>query len=176
VEEVAGVGRVESWESCDLPLEVVLVRRRKADGTAKIWALACTCEGEDPREPRQLSTGRTQIEERIDQVKNCWWVGAFTTPDFQADAVHVFFVLLTYSLVQLYLKATHNEELAPKTIESLSQEERLGKDAVIVYAGKYFGVFDLNEYTEIIVHLKESARLRLAKWLQRFRRNKIRGP
>jgi len=176
VEEVAGVGRVESWESCDLPLYVVLVRRRKADGTAKILALASPCAWEDPREPRKLYTGRTQIEERIDQVKNCWWVGGFTTPDFQADAVHVFFVLLTYSLVQLYLKATHNEEFAPKTIESLRQEERLGKDAVIVYAGKYFGVFDLDEYTEIIVHLKESARLRLAKWLQRFRRNKIRGP
>jgi hypothetical protein len=172
----AGVVWVESWESCDVPLYVVLVRRRKADGTAQIWALACTCAWEDPREPRKLYTGRTQIEERIDQVKNCWWVGAFTTPDFQADAVHVFFVLLTYSLVQLYLKATHHEELAPKTIESLRQEERLGKDAVIVYAGKYFGVFDLDEYTEIIVHLKESARLRLAKWLQRFRRNKIRGP
>jgi hypothetical protein len=176
VEEVARVGQVESWESCDLPLEVVLVRRRKADGTAKIWALASTCAWEDPREPRKLYTGRTQIEERIDQVKNCWWVGAFTTPDFQADAVHVFFVLLTYSLVQLYLKATHNEELAPKTIESLRQEERLGKDAVIVYAGKYFGVFDLDEYTEIIVGLKESARLRLARWLRQFRRNKIRGP
>jgi hypothetical protein len=176
VEEVAGVGWVESWESCDLPLYVVLVRRRKADAAVEIWSLACTCDWEDPREPRQLYTGRMQIEERIDQVKNCWWVGAFTTPDFWADAVHVFFVLLTYSLVQLYLKATHHEELAPKTIESLRQEERLGKDAVLVYAGKYFGVFDLDEYTEILVHLKESARLRLAKWLQRFRRNKIRGP
>ena len=176
VEEIAGVGQVESWESCDLPLDVVLVRRRKADGTTKLWALASTCAWKDPREPRKLYTGRTQIEERIDQVKNCWWVGAFTTPDFRADVVHVFFVLLTYSLVQLYLKATHHEELAPKTIESLRQEERLGKDAVIVYAGKYFGVFDLDEYTEILVHLKESARLRLAKWLQQFRRNKIRGP
>ena len=176
VEEIAGVGQVESWESCDVPLYIVLIRRRKADGKVQLWALACTRDGEDPRQPRQLYTSRTQIEERIDQVKNCWWVGAFTTPDFQADAVHVFFVLLTYSLVELYLKATHNEELAPETLESLRQEERLGKDAVIVYAGKYFGVFDLDEYTEIIVHLKESARLRLAKWLQRFRRNKIRGP
>jgi len=35
------------------------------------------------------------------------------------------------------LKATHHEELATQTIETLKQEERLGKDAVIVYAEKY---------------------------------------
>lgn len=176
VEEVVGVGEIESWESCEVPLFIVLVRRRKADGTSEIWALACTRSFEDPREARKLYTGRMQIEERIDQIKNCWWVGSFTTPNFNADAVHVFFVLLTYSLIQLYLKATHNEELATKTIESLKQEERLGKDAVIVYAGKYFGVFDVDEYTDILVHLREAARLRMCRWIKRFRRQKIRAP
>jgi len=176
VEEVAGVGEIESWESCEVPLFIVLVRTRKVDGTSEIWALACTRRFEDPREARRLYTGRMQIEERIDQIKNCWWVGSFTTPDFNADAVHVFFVLLTYSLIQLYLKATHNEELATQTIESLKQEERLGKDAVVVYAGKYFGVFDLDEYTDILVHLREAARLRMCRWIKRFRRQKIRAP
>jgi hypothetical protein len=76
--------------------------------------------------------------------------------------VHVFFVLLTYTLIQLYLKSTHQEEFAPQTIESLRQEERLGKDAVIFYAAKYFAVFDVDEYTEILLHLREGARLRLA--------------
>jgi hypothetical protein len=176
VEEVAGVGWVESWQSCEVPLYVVLVRKRKADGSSEIWALASTREFEDPRVPRRFYTGRTQIEERIDQIKNCWWVGSFTTPNFNADAVHVFFVLLTYSLIQLYLKSTHQEELAPQTIESLKQEERLGKDAVIVYTEKYFAVFDVDEYTEIILGLKEEPRVRLLKWLKRFRRNKIRAP
>ncbi len=176
VEEVAGVGRVESWESCEVPLYVVLVRKRKADGSSEIWALASTREFEDPRVPRRLYTGRTQIEERIDQIKNCWWVGCFTTPNFNADAMHVFFVLLTYTLIQLYLKSTHQEEFAPKTLESLKQEERLGKDAVIVYADKYFAVFDVDEYTEIILGLKEEPRVRLLKWLKGFRRNKIRAP
>jgi hypothetical protein len=176
VEEVAGVGRVESWESCEVSLYVVLVRKRKADGSSEIWALASTQEFEDPRVPRKLYTGRMQIEERIDQIKNCWWVGSFTTPNFNADVVHVFFVLLTYTLIQLYLKSTHQEELAPKTLESLKQEERLGKDAVIVYADKYFAVFDVDEYTEIILDLRQEARVRLLKWLKRFRRNKIRAP
>ena len=90
--------------------------------------------------------------------------------------VHVVFVLLVYTLIQLYLKATHHEEFAPKTIESLKQEEKLGKDAVIVYAEKYFGVFDLDEYTDIIIDLKPKPRERMRRWLKRFRRNKIRAP
>jgi Transposase DDE domain len=176
VEEVAGVGRVESWESCEVPLYIILVRARKADGHNEIWALASTKESEDPRLARELYKGRMQIEERIDQIKNCWWVGCFTTPNFNADVVHVFFVLLTYTLIQLYLKASHHEELATKTIETLKQEERLGKDAVIVYAEKYFAVFDLDEYTDIILYLKTAARDRMRRWIKRFRRNKIRAP
>ena len=90
--------------------------------------------------------------------------------------MHVFFVLLTYTLIQLYLKSTHQEELATKTMESLRQEERLGKDAVIVYAEKYFAVFHVDEYTDIILHLRKEARLRMCRWIKRFRRDKIRAP
>ncbi len=57
---------------------------------------------------------------------------------FNADVVHVMFVLLVYALIQLYLKATHHEEFATQRIETLKQEERSGKDVVIVYAEKWF--------------------------------------
>jgi hypothetical protein len=72
-----------------------------------------------------------QIEERIDQVKNCWWVGCFTTPNFHADVVHVFFVLLAYTLIQLYLKATHHPGSAREATRenaSLDQEVSERKD------------------------------------------------
>ncbi len=176
VEEVAEVGAVESWDSCEVPLYVVLIRTRKADGQNEIWALASTKEYKDPRLARELYQGRMQIEERIDQIKNCWWVGRFTTPNFNADVVHVVFVLLVYTLIQLYLKATHHEELATRTIETLKQEERLGKDAVIVYAEKYFAVFDLDEYTDIILDLREKPRERMRRWIKKFRKEKIRAP
>ncbi len=175
VEEVAGVGNIASWDSCAVPLYVVLVRTRKANKSG-LWALASTKEYRDPRFARELYKGRTQIEERIDQIKNCWWVDCFTTPNFNADAVHVVFVLLVYTLVELYLKATHHEELATQTIDTLKQEERLGKDAVIVYAEKYFAVFDLDEYTDIILDLKARARERMRRWIKKFRREKIRAP
>jgi len=61
-DETGKVGEVESWESCEVPLFIVLVRTRKVDGTSEIWALACTRSFEDPREARKLYTGRMQIE------------------------------------------------------------------------------------------------------------------
>jgi hypothetical protein len=175
VEEVAHVGNIASWEACAVPLSVVLVRTRNAQGS-DLWALASTKAWKDPCLARKLYKGRTKIEERIDQIKNCWWVGCFTTPNFNADAVHVFFVLLVYTLLELYLKATHNEELAIRTIDTLKQEERLGKDAVIVYAEKYFAVFDLDECFEIVLDLKARPRERLRRWIKKFRKEKIRAP
>ena len=86
------------------------------------------------------------------------------------------FTLLTYSLVQLYLNKKHLNALANKTISSLKREEQMGINNVIIYSENYFAVFDLDDYTEIIVDLKDEARLRLQKWIKRFkRRDKFRG-
>ncbi len=92
------------------------------------------------------------------------------------------FTLLTYSLVQLYLSKQHLSELADKTIASLRQEERLGKNSVVVYGKQNFALFDLDEYTDIIAHLKPQApacqpangagrQERFCAWLERFRAN-----
>jgi len=52
----------------------------------------------------------------------------------------------------------------------------MGVNSVIVYSGNYFAVFDLDDYTEIIVDLNEQARLRLKKWIGRFKeRGRFRG-
>ena len=83
---------------------------------------------------------------------------------------------MVYTLIEPYLKATHHEELATRTFETLKQEERLGKDAVIVYASNSFAVLDLDEYTDIILDLKARARERMRRWLKKFRREKIRAP
>lgn len=87
------------------------------------------------------------------------------------------FTLLTYSLVQLYLSKKHLSELADKTIDTLRQQERLGKDSVVVYGKHNFAVFDLDHYTSIVAHLLPQARERFCAWLERFQRNdKMRTP
>lgn len=175
-EEVMGIRGIKSWEGCKVPLNIILVREINASGKENIWALATTRLFKDPRIARRLYSRRMQIEERIDQIKNCWWVGSFTTPNFNADVVHVFFVLLTYSLIQLYLKATHNEEFATKTFNTLREDERMGKDGIIVYTAGDFAIFDWDEYTDIILNLKKDARVRLSRWLKAYQKRKLKPP
>lgn len=175
-EEVAGIGDIRSWENCEVPLYVVLVRTRYADGTEKLWALASTKPFAHPTQPRKMYKMRTQIEERIDQLKNCWFVNGFTTPDFSLDMTHVIFTLITYSLLQLYLKRKGMKELAAKTVDSLRHQEQLGTHAVIVYYKGHFAVFDLDEYTDIIISLEGKPRDRLSTWIKKFRQQKVRAP
>ncbi len=52
----------------------------------------------------------------------------------------------------------------------------MGINSVIVYSGVYFAVFDLDDYTEMIIDLNEEARSRLQKWIKVFKqRDKLRG-
>jgi hypothetical protein len=67
------------------------------------------------------------------------------------------------------------EELKDEGGKLIEVEEVAGVGkAVIVYAERYFAVFDLDEYTDIILDLKEKARERMS--LKKFRREKIRAP
>ncbi|MBI4691685.1 MAG: hypothetical protein HY754_15705 [Nitrospirae bacterium] len=116
------------------------------------------------------------IEERHRQIKNFWRINKFTSPDRSLVEAHVLFTLLTYSLVQLYLNKNHLTAIANKTIQSLRSEEQIGINSVIVYSGAYFAVFDLDDYTEIIIDLNEEARSRLQKWIKVFKeRDKFKG-
>ncbi len=48
-------------------------------------------------------------------------------------------------------------------ISTLRRDERLGKDAVLVYAQENYGVFDLDDYTYRVAGLQETPRQKLMK-------------
>lgn len=176
VEDVVVVNDVEVWKECSVPLSVSIMRITGSDGSIKYWGLAATFKPRDAREAFELYELRSEIEERHRQLKTFWEINKFSSPHESLIEAHVMMVLLTYSLIELYLNKKHLNELANKTISSLKSEEQLGINSVIVYSKRYFAVFDLNDYTEIIVDLQEEARLRLSKWLKMFKkRDKFRG-
>jgi hypothetical protein len=175
-EEVTLIEDVDIWEKCEVPLCTSIMRITGSDGSVRYWGLSSTFKPKDAREAFELYELRTQIEERHRQVKKFWHINKFSSPNESLIEAHVMFTLLTYSLIQLYLNKKHLNALANKTISSLKREEQLGINSVIVYSGNYFAVFDLDDYTDIIVDLKDEARLRLQKWIKRFkRRDKFRG-
>ncbi|MBU4259274.1 MAG: transposase [Proteobacteria bacterium] len=169
-EEVTVVEEVDLWDKCKVPLHISLMKITGSDGSVRYWGLSSTFKPKYPEECFELYDLRTQLEERHSQIKNCWNINKFTSPHESLIEAHVMFTLLTYTLTQLYFNKTHLNELANKTIKSLRSEELLGVNNVIVYSGEYFGVFDLDEYTEIIAFLKDDAMLRLQKWIVKFKK------
>jgi hypothetical protein len=177
VEEVCGIENPGIWSECTVPLSVSLMRIRTGDTTLKHWGLATTYTPPSPAAAFDMYAKRVSIEERHKQFKHSWNIGKFSSPNRSLVETHVLFTLLTYSLVQMYLSKKHLAELADKTIESLRQEERLGKNSVVVYGKHHFAVFDLDEYTSIVAHLQPTARDRFCAWLERFRvQGKMRTP
>lgn len=176
IEEVTIIEDVYIWESCDVPLYISIMRITGSDGSVKYWGLSSTFKPKNASEAFDLYALRTQIEERHRQIKNFWYINKFTSPYKSLIEAHVLFTLLTYSLIQLYLNKNHLNAIANKTIQSLKSEEQMGINNVIVYSGNYFAVFDLDDYTEIIIDLNDEARLRLQKWIKVFKqRDKFRG-
>lgn len=168
-EDVTLVEDVDIWGECEVPLYISIMRIRGSDGSVKYWGLSTTFKPKNAKEAFELYELRTQIEERHRQVKNFWNINKFSSPHKSLIEAHVMFTLLTYSLIQLYLNKKHLNSLANKTISTLKKEELMGINSVIVYSGNYFAVFDLDDYTEIIVDLQEEARLRLQKWIKQFK-------
>ena len=92
------------------------------------------------------------------------------------DRMHVYFILLVYTLVQLYLNHAQLNDLTQRTIASLRHEDKLGVNAVIVYAGHFFATFDLDEYSHILLHLRPGPQERMRQWIERFRASKTPAP
>lgn len=176
VEEVTVVENVDIWEKCEVPLYVSIMRITGSDGSVRYWGLSSTFKPRNAKEAFELYELRTQIEERHRQIKNYWNINKFSSPHESLIEAHVMFTLLTYTLVQLYLSKKHLNDLANKTIASLKSEERMGVNSIIVYSENYFAVFDLGDYTEIVVDLTDEAKYRLKKWIKIFKeRDKFRG-
>lgn len=175
-EEVIELNEVGLWDTCETSLYMSIMKTTCSDGSINYWGLATTFKPRTTSEAFELYDMRVQIEERHDQFKNHWFINKFSSPDSSLIEAHILFTLLTYTLIQLYLKKKHFSDIANKTINTLKDEERLGTNSVVIYSGKYFGIFDLDEYTDIIFDLVPQAKEKMRKWLKQFRKaGKMRG-
>ncbi|MCD6578022.1 transposase [bacterium] len=165
--EVCGFAEMTSWEECKVPLYVALMKEW-GKGEEHIWGLISTKVFKQPHRAFDLYKLRTSIEERHKQLKESWNIVDFKSPDFNLDATHVIFTLLTYTLLQLYLSRKNLQKLANKTIDTLRKEEKLGNNAVIVYVKSYFATFSVREYTNILLALEKEPKIRLKNWNDAF--------
>lgn len=163
-EEVITFCHVTSWKECSVPIHISVKRTTDyLEGTVSYFVLAHTKKYSSPAEPFNLYQKRTKIEERHRQLKGWWSLTSFTSTSYSLVVTQVLSTLMTYSLMQLYLVRSDMQHLARKTIDTIVKREKRGKYVVICYSGSNYGVFDIDEYSFIIMDLPLAYKERLKK-------------
>jgi hypothetical protein len=174
--ELKVIPRMELWEECPVPLDVVVMREHMSDGTSSQWGLMTTRQVEDPLEIPELYHLRSSCEEGWRQGKCFWDLTGFRSPSFSLVVSQVIFVLLAYSLLQIFLVKSDRGELAKATRKRLLAELLPDGEKVAVYYENHVGYFTVMEYTHILLNLAEGARRRLAGTIKRLRKSQLAPP
>jgi hypothetical protein len=165
--EVAVVGGFRSWSSCPIPLSVILNKEIYGDGHEETWMLLDTKKGMAAAESRNEYRLRTGIEERHRQLKCFLDLTDFRSRAFSLIVNQVIFVVLAYSLLQLYLRRKGRAELNRRTVPRIRRQLMPTHSVVILYYMNRFALMSLTEYTQLVLNLGEEARKKvLAKTKQ----------
>jgi len=170
------IHRMNLWDECEVPIDVVLMREHFSDGTTSQWGLMTTKEVGNALEIRELYGIRTACEEGWRQTKCYWDLTGFRSPAFSLVVNQVIFVLLAFSLLQLFLLKSDRGELAKMTRKRLLAELLPDGEKVAVYWGNHVGYFSVLEYSSILLNLSEGPRRRLAGTLRRLSKSQLQLP
>ena len=173
--EVAAIGGFRSWSTCTVPLTVVATREHYGDGHQKTWLLLDTQPDPDPVEVRQEYRLRTGIEERYRQLKCFSGLANFTSCAFSLVVNQVVFVLLTYNLLQFYLRQQGLEDLAGKPLPLAQREMLPSVTNNIVYWQCYCAFFTTYELVELTARVSAKARKKIAAKSRHRQRELMRG-
>jgi hypothetical protein len=170
------IHRMNLWDECPVPMDVVLMREHFSDGATSQWGLMTTREVGNAREIRELYGIRTACEEGWRQTKCYWDLTGFRSPAFSLVVSQVIFVLLAFSLLQLFLLKSDRGELAKMTRKRLLAELLPDGEKVAVYWGNHVGYFSVLQYSQILLNLSEGPRRRLAGTLRRLSKSQLELP
>ena len=169
---------MELWQECKVPLDVVLMREYMSDGTSSEWGLMTTRQVDNPVKIRQLYHVRSACEEgwRQRQTKCYWDLTGFRSPRFSLVVNQIIFVLMAYTLLEVFLIKSDRGELTKSTRKRLLAELLPDGEKVAVYYANRVGYFSVMEYTDIILNLREGPRRRLAGKVKRLRKSQLTPP
>lgn len=176
--EVAYLKDFELWtsEQCKQSVAVSKVTRwseTHEEYRIHYYVLASTKNYANATDMVRRYRQRVQIEERFRQFKGGWSLSQFPSPNRALMESHLCFTFFTYSLLQLYLRREDLREKTHQFIQTLQQDERLGRDNVLVYAGNHYGVFNLTDYTTDIIEMEPSPGLKLKATMETQKQHRI---
>ena len=163
------VRKLSTWQSCPVPLNVVLNREIEADGKEEFWALATTRDYVRPESMGDLYGLRTSCEERHRQLKCFQDLASFTSRAFSLVVHQVVFTLLTYTLLQWHLWRRERPSLNRKTHPRVRETILPAAEQVVIYHEGYFAFLDVYEYQELLLKLSETARVKILAKTEQLR-------
>ncbi len=175
-ERVTAFSQVRSWSRCPLPLYVALIHKewKTAEGEWKEdrWAITSPEPFASGRALVDFYHRRTRIEEVNRALKQPRRLDRFTSPEYSLVVSHIAFTLLTYSLIEFYLKSREDWDLTRSFLRTLRREQSLGKDAIVLYAQDSFGTFNHEDYTKMLLELPRPSRHRLLERIETRQRER----
>ena len=172
--QTAAIGNFSSWSTCTVPLSVTANREHYADGSVKTWFLVDTRNLVNPVMQAQTYHLRTAIEERFRQLKCFVDLMKFTSKAFSLVTAQVVFVLLTYSLLQLFLWRTGKQDMNNMQLDQVQRKLLPHDNYVLIYFENYYAKFHFYEYTDILVtDLSEEARKKIGEKCRRRRKEML---
>jgi len=164
------------WDTCRTPIHVAAMRDVYDDGRERGWVLATTLECRDPIRLREYYRLRPTIEERIRQTKCFWDLSRFRATTFSLIVNQIVFVLMAYSLVQVFLLKTGRQDLARRVRERLFQELRTQEEQTALYCDGRVAFLPPLEYQEILLSLDEHARRKILARTRQLRAERSQPP
>jgi hypothetical protein len=170
------ISQMTIWKECTVPLSVVLLREYFSTGETSEWGLMTTKVVGNALDIRELYAVRPACEEGWRQTKCYWDLTGSRSPSFSLVTSQVIFVLLAYSLLQVFLLKSDRGELAKMTKQRLLAELLPDGEKVAVYWGNHVGYFRMLDYSQILLTLSEGPRRRLLGTLRRLSKSQLAPP
>ena len=111
---------------------------------------------------------RPEIEEDFRQLKDFWKLEGFKSRKYTHIIFHIVMLMIGYLYYQLYKNTEEGSKYANKALPVILKKYVPVKKAkkVIIYAGKYFGIFGFLEFLDIYASCSGKVRKELEKVLE----------
>jgi len=160
-----------SWSELPVPINVLLIRERYADGHCQEWALMTTRDYSDPPQARTDYGYRVKIEERHRQLKCFHDLSDFKSRSQNVVVAQVVFILLSYTLRQWQLWRLHAQASPEQTPELMRPGLNLRKEYVVIYLARAYAQVPLVRFTRLVLELEGVARQKALAKIHKLEQN-----
>lgn len=171
--EYCAISGFTSWTEATVPLNVLLMRERYADGHAQEWGLITTRAYGRLQQPQEDYQLRTDIEERHRQLKCFYDLTRFSSRQFSAIAAQLVMVLLSYTLRQWQLWKQHQQALAGRSPDMIRRRLNLRKQYIVIYHERAYTELPLVHFTRELLELGPEARAKALAKVQQLEQSML---